>query len=98
MGMCGVCVRVCAGFHRCTLLFMGVLRCVRMFIGMCVWVWVGVREWLRVWAGVYGFSQMSDVRGFTLLCAGMRGCAQMCEDVHQCGCARVCVDVHFNMY
>ena len=47
----------------------------------------------NVWcvrAGVCGFSQMSDVRGFTLLCAGMRGCAQMCEDVHQCGCALMC--------
>ena len=43
---------------------------------------MGVRRCVRVWAGVRGFSQMSDVRGFTSVCAGVRGGARMCEDVH----------------
>ena len=58
-------------------------QCARMFICMCVWM--GVRQCVRVWAGVCGFSQMSDVSGFASVCggAGVRGCAQMCEDVHR---------------
>ena len=52
---------------------------------------------MRVWAGVCGFSQMSDVSGFASVCggAGVRGCAQMCEDVHRyvwvCTGVRWCV-------